>query len=177
MIRLETRSGSLIATYNVSTEREAMECAAKERVSMRRINATWMDLRGANLRGADLRGADLRRANLCETDLRGADLSRADWTGADTTDIRVSTVWVLIPCYKDTPVSAIHRQMDRETKKQQQREIRAQEKAKAADKVAVAAHRRILKQRTPAKGVRGAQARAASAALRQHMAQHKEQHP
>lgn len=197
MIRLETRSGKLIATYLAETDREAVEAAVRDRVSLKRLNAAYMDLRGADLRGADLTHADLRHANLRGADLRRASLRGVDYTGAlfDDRPLIDNILQPLPSGLRFTPaaVSAATKQRLR----LQAREDRKREQAQEADRRAMQAHRRIVRDKARnARSVQpltkgeqaairhrsrmqqiGSQARAASAALRHQMAQHKEQHP
>ena len=70
---IKNRDGQTIYTSeSATTMREAVEEAAKSRVSLCEADLEGADLEGANLRGAILERADLRGANLEGADLTGA---------------------------------------------------------------------------------------------------------
>lgn len=144
MIRLEKRSGALIAYYDVATEKAAVEAAVKERVSLMGLNAAYMDLRGANLRGANLKNADLRGADLRGVDLRGSIVKGADYKGAQF-DLTVNIDYWLQPtvAFSNPPVAASERQR-RHAEELQWRE---QERRRVSNKRVARAHRRILAER------------------------------
>ena len=72
MIQIKNRhDGKVIFEANVSTVKEAVELAVKQKVSLAYADLRGAILRGANLLGADLQGADLRGADLLGADLQG----------------------------------------------------------------------------------------------------------
>ena len=80
---LNTHDKSIIIERDVSTIKELVEIAVKEKISLYRANLEGADLIGADLRGANLCKANLIGANLIGADLEGANLCRANLIGAD----------------------------------------------------------------------------------------------
>lgn len=146
MIRLETRSGRLIGTFTVETEKDAVEAAVREGISLRRLNAAKMDLQGANLRGADLRHADLREADLTRADLRDANLYGHDRRKALLTGIKCDMGINACVAF-DTPIQSVREKQRARAAAQVKWARRAEARA---DRRAWKAHRRILDTRQQA---------------------------
>ena len=75
--------GSVIFSAAVSTIKELVIAAIKEKKSLTGAGLHWANLAGAVLTGANLTGAVLTGANLTGAVLTGADLTGADLTGAN----------------------------------------------------------------------------------------------
>jgi hypothetical protein len=78
----------VLYSAEVSTIKELVERAIREKINLsdadlRGANLSWANLCGANLSGADLCGAILYDADLYDADLSGADLCGADLYDAD----------------------------------------------------------------------------------------------
>jgi uncharacterized protein YjbI with pentapeptide repeats len=92
MIKILNIDGNIIYESNTSTLKEAVEEAAKNKVSLYKANLKEADLYQTDLYGVDLREANLYKADLYKADLRGANLKGANLIGAK--GIRIFTAGV-----------------------------------------------------------------------------------
>jgi hypothetical protein len=83
MVTIKRITGTVIASYDVSTLREALIKAVAEEANLFDANLRDANLSGANLRGANLIGANLSGAYLRDANLSGANLSGANLRGAN----------------------------------------------------------------------------------------------
>lgn len=182
MIKIYNTKGRCIYTAQTAkTIKEAVEQAAKRKIPLYGANLCRANLRGAHLRGARLNHADLRMADLRDADLHDADLTGADWHYATMDGLQYN--WFAVPeTFEFPPRTHASKIADAKREKQRQQARKDRERARLhriaearkAEKKRLAAQVCALKDQAKK---RRFQARAASAALRQQMAQHKEQHP
>ena len=72
-------NGKVIYEGDFNTNKELVEGAVREGLSLKYTNMANMDLSGADLRHTDLKYANLRHANLESADLESANIDFASW--------------------------------------------------------------------------------------------------
>lgn len=183
MVRIYNTNGRCLYTARqAKSMKQAVEEAVKHRISLHKANLCRANLKGANLFGARLAEADLRWSNLQGVNFCQADLSGADWHDA-LMDERVNIDHFEVNSYLPfQPRSHAAKVSDKKREQQRAtaRAARERDRMKKLNEQRRAKHDTLKMVKTVYKGAAKKlqfQARAASAALRQQMAQYKEQHP